>query len=875
MNPLFPLPQPATPNDHQQSRLLTLAAIFLFLYSIILTISPAVKAHTLSVPYRWTHWIGFAVWLVAWIGLHRLTVRRLPDRDPYLLPIAGLLTGWGLLTIWRLSDVFGSRQTIWLALGAAVLAGGLLLKDPLAWLRRYKYLWLTGGLLLTGLTFLFGTYPGGIGPHLWLGCCGLYLQPSEPLKLLLIAYLAAYLADHIPMAFSAAQLYAPTVLMTVIALVLLFAQRDLGTALLFLLLYAAIVFIASGSRRALAAGLIAGLVPGVAGYLLFDVVRVRVDAWINPWLDPSGRSYQIVQSLITVSAGGLIGRGPGLGDPSLVPVAHSDFIFAAIAEETGLLGCIAFLILLALLAVRGFQLALRAQDGYRRYLTAGLTIYLVGQSLLIVGGNLRLFPLTGVTLPFVSYGGSSLLTSFFALLFLLLASHQSEREPAQLPNPRPYLLLGGVLLIGIAAAALIDGWWSLVRSAALLNRNDNQRRYVSDRYVRRGSLLDRSDAPLDVTIAEPGSYTRFNNYPPLSPVLGYTHPVFGQAGLEASLDPFLRGLQGYPSSLIWWNHLLYGQPPPGLDVRLSLSLDLQRLADQLLGDYSGAIVLLNARSGEILVMASHPYFDSNQLEREWDQLQNDPRAPMINRATQGVYPAGQALGPFLYAQALSTDSLPSLPGDLAYALSGNLLDCAFQVSTPSWAKAVASGCPAASVALGKDFPASQLLELFDRLGFYTAPAVPLPAHVSEKPAVLVDRTMASLGLEGADVNPLQMALAAAALTNAGERPAPRLALSVHTLQGWVVLPAGSSSQSIFDPAAAQQAVTSLATASQPSWQTVGRAQAGQNRTITWFLGGTLPNWSGPPLALAVVLEQDAPQAAAEIGQGLLKAAQKQ
>ena len=227
---------------------------------------------------------------------------------------------------------------------------------------------------------------------------------------------------------------------------------------------------------------------------------------------------------------------------------------------------------------------MRAGSTFHSYLAAGLTAYLVAQSVLIIGGNLRLLPLTGVTLPFVSYGGTSLLTSLVALLILVLISSAStEHPPLAAASPHIYQVLAGVLFAGLACAALALGWWSFYRAPALLTRTDNPRRAIADRAVPRGAILARDGQPLTVTSGEPGEYTRQYLYPPLSPLLGYTDPTYGQSGLEASMDPYLRGVQGYPALTIWWSHLLDGQPPPGLDLRLTLDLDLQRLADETAG----------------------------------------------------------------------------------------------------------------------------------------------------------------------------------------------------------------------------------------------------------------------------------------------------
>ena len=535
--------------ERNQNTLLKLAGVFLVLFAVILSLSPSVRERSWNVGYRWQHWAGLLAWVVVFTFAHRATKRYLPERDPYLLPIAALLTGWGLLTIWRLTPEFGLRQTIWMMVTVGLLAFGLRFPLNLEIVRRYKYILLTGGLILTSLTLIFGSNPAGTGPRLWLGCCGVYLQPSEPLKLLLVGYLAAYLADRLPARDRLIPLLFPTLLVTGLALLLLLVQRDLGTASIFILLYATIVYIAIGRKRVLLISAAMLLLAGLVGYFFIGLIQLRIDAWLNPWLDPSGRAYQVVQSLLAIANGGIAGRGPGLGSPTLVPISHSDFIFTAITEETGLVGIVGLLALLALLISRGLRIALLAPDRFRRLLATGVTAYFSIQSLLIIGGNLRVLPLTGVTLPFVSYGGSSLLTSFAALLILLLISNKIDEEPAPLLKPVPYYVVSGIIGIGVIAMSLGTGWWTLVRGPDILNRTDNARRAISDRYVRRGSLLDRKDKPIDETEGETGDLTRVYLYPELAPVVGYTHPIFGQAGLEASLDSYLRGLQGNPASL--------------------------------------------------------------------------------------------------------------------------------------------------------------------------------------------------------------------------------------------------------------------------------------------------------------------------------------
>jgi hypothetical protein len=418
-----------------------------------------------------------------------------------------------------------------------------------------------------------------------------------------------------------------------------------------------------------------------------------------------------------------------------------------------------------------------------------------------------------VTLPFVSYGGSSLLTSYLALLILLIISSQPEEEPASLPKPQPYLMLAGFIGLGLFALAAANGWWAVWRGPVILERTDNARRSIADRYVKRGSLLDRHETPINLTEGDSGDYLRKYLYPALAPIIGYTNPTYGQSGLEASLDLYLRGLQGNPASSIWWDHLVYGQPPPGLDVRLSLDLDLQRRADELLGEHTGAIVLINAASGEILVLASHPTFDPNQLDTQAPALFQDPTSPLIDRAAQSLYPPGETLQPFFRAAGYNT--WPS------------------QAVAEQW---------------------------YATLGFYTTPDLRLPVAVASTPGSALR------------VSPLQMALAASSLSNTGIMPAPRLAMAVNTpTQGWVILPSLSAPVTVFPSPNAADIAQALMVSGQPFWQ--WDAQVTQaNQSFCWSLGGTLPDWQGAPLAVVVLLEENDPNQAKLIGQTLLKAA---
>jgi len=429
----------------EENQLFGLAGAFVLLAAVAVMLAAPARAGSWAVSADFTI-LGFAgVWLVCAAVATYVVQRALPSHDFYLLPLTYLLTGWGIILIWRLTPPFALRQTIWLVIGTAAMLGIVLLPGDLRWLRRYRYTWLFAGLALTALTLVLGVNPSGEGERLWLGCCGLYLQPAEILKLLLVVFLASYLTDRRDLLFQTRPgllnplprneslvYFLPMLVMWGFSTLILVSQRDLGMSTLFFGVFIVMLYLASGRWEYVAAGVVLLALGAVLGYGLFDVVRLRVEAWWNPWADPSGRSYQIVQSLIAIAAGGLFGAGAGQGAPTLIPVAHSDFIFAALAEEWGLIGVLAMTALLGAVVLRAMRIAAGATGAFGQLLAGGLGALLGLQTLLITAGVVKLLPLTGLTVPFVSYGGSSLVSAF-CLVGLLLRLSAMNDQPAR-PN---------------------------------------------------------------------------------------------------------------------------------------------------------------------------------------------------------------------------------------------------------------------------------------------------------------------------------------------------------------------------------------------------------------------------------------------------------
>ncbi len=440
---LGPMPAPPPPAAEPLSNTARIERSLLILGGVFMVVN--LIAMALVRGFRMGDWVMLAVWVVCAAGGVWVLENQLSARDPLLFPVTMILTGWGLVIIDRLSDGFiynfADRQTIWLVFGVIAMMIVAVRPEPLHILREYRYLLLAGGLVLLVSTIVLGTNPSGmpLEPRLWLGFGPLFIQPSEPLKIMLVSFLASYLAEEYPtlraehldttdkgaltlFGFSP-RTYGPILLMWSLCVVLLVWQRDLGTAVVYFGVFLVLLYVASSNLLVIVGGSVLTLMAGVAGYLMSARVRLRVDIWLNPWPEANENAYQVVQSLMAFGAGGVFGQGIGQGEPGFIPVVHSDFVFAALAEEWGLLGVVTVLGCFAVLIARGMRAAVRQQDRpFYALMAVGLSALLGVQMLLITGGVLKVLPLTGVTLPFISYGGSSLLTSFVAIGFLLRIS---------------------------------------------------------------------------------------------------------------------------------------------------------------------------------------------------------------------------------------------------------------------------------------------------------------------------------------------------------------------------------------------------------------------------------------------------------------------
>ncbi len=395
---------------------------------------------TLGQGLHWTH----ALRVLAVGGTLTLTALLLelggPRRDRILLPVATLLIGLGVVLIARLDGYLASKQILWVVIGCAGLIATYYLADPVFNLSNWKYLAGVGALALMVVTIIFA--PEKHGARLWLSFGDRFsVQPGELAKLLMVVFLAGYVAERghllrqVQRRRGAQTLQyrylAPLLLMVLLCLGLFVGQRDLGMAALFFGLFVVMLYLATG-RGLHAVGSVALFMAGVvAAYHVFPHLQRRFTAWLYPWDNLSGAGYQPAQALFSLAEGGLGGAGLGMIPLTAksLPAASTDMIFAVLGQDLGLAGSVGVLLLYALFTVAGFRIAWRSRDSFNGLLAAGLTAMFALQAFIIVGGVLRVIPLTGLTLPLMSYGGTSMLANLIALGLLLAVSREESGSP--------------------------------------------------------------------------------------------------------------------------------------------------------------------------------------------------------------------------------------------------------------------------------------------------------------------------------------------------------------------------------------------------------------------------------------------------------------
>lgn len=735
-----------------------------------------------------------------------LALQRMPAEGrteaALLLAAAVALAGVGLSAIARLDPALAWRQVGW-------LLGGLLLYvvtasyAPWRMFARFTYLWGLAGVTLLLLTLFFGVEAGGA--RSWLAVGPFQFQPGEFVKILLVLFFAGYLSQRRQLLAAATRRLGrlsvpewrhagPLLVMWGWFLIILIVQRDLGAALLLFGVAVAMLYFATGRKLWLGSGLLLTALGAAAAFAVFGHVRTRFLVWLDPWARVDGGGYQIVQSLFALGAGGLFGTGLGFGEPQRIPVAVTDFIFAALGEEIGFAGLVALLVTYSLIVACGFRAA-AGRDAFRALAAAGIAALFGLQGLLITGGVTRLVPLTGVTLPFVSYGGSSMLASFLMLGLLASLNRSDNLQRERLPGSpadaaaiarRPLRSAWKGFMAGLLILCAWLAYWQVWRAPELAEHARNPRRFAVGSAVERGPILDRNGAVLAKSVPVGDSWQRrYFGSRGLAPLLGYADVEFGLAGFEAAYNPELSGTASAGRPGASWEALLPPRvwPRQGFPVQTTLDARLAAVAARALGNRRGAVVALAPASGEILVAVSGPGFDPNRLDRDWQRLSQSEASPLLNRALNGLYPPGSAFKPVVLAGALASGRVKS---DAIFPDAGELVVDGYKFGnddgkahgalSPAEALVVSSNVIYAQI--GLELGAAGYVKAAKAFGVGEPTGLRPPAEPGRLPAAgdLTQTALAELsfGQGPLAVSPLEMAVIAATIGNGGLRPKPRL-----------------------------------------------------------------------------------------------------
>lgn len=676
----------------------------------------ALSFQTLAVP------IGlFAAFTAAHIAARIFA----PGADPAILPVVFLLSGIGITFVTRLAPSLAMSQLIILFASIALMIITLALVKNLDIVKRYKYTFGAIGILLLILPMFIGTEI--YGSKLWIRIGSFTIQPGEFAKIFIVLFLAGYLSEnrellsissHSILGFKVPRLRLLTPLFLVwgVCLLVVVFERDLGSALLFYTIFLMMLYAATGRVSYVVIGFFLLGVGAVGAYHFLSHVQVRFQVWLNPFADAQNKGYQIVQSLYSLADGGLFGVGVGKGLAKLIPIVESDFIFSAIGEEMGLLGGAAVLLGFMLFAVRGLTTAARAKSDLAAFTATGLTAAISFQAFLIVGGVTKLIPLTGVTLPFMSQGGSSLLASFIIVALLMRAGDEATGRSVELagtgistalpdsavagastskngtrfftgstgtaagsharPNSRMRRrlldtpesgVLGRVALakrltvtvfVFTGLFAILIGnltYVQVFQAKNIQNMSSNNHTIMRAAYVKRGSIIT-SDG---VTLAESvqnadGTYSRsYPNGNLAAHTVGYYSTQYGSTGIEASMNETLTGSRDYSS---WKNAVnsLAGITQPGNTVKLTINSSIQQAAEQALAGKKGAIVVLDPRTGAVLAKASAPSYDNSNIDELMGENSNAAEGSLVDRTTQSLYTPGSTFKVVTLAAALDS-----------------------------------------------------------------------------------------------------------------------------------------------------------------------------------------------------------------------------
>jgi len=630
-------------------------------------------------------WQGAIAFVVAFLLVHIVLRKAAPEGEPLLLPIVALLSGVGLICVFTVQDplrdkfVFASQATGVAFFGALAMLVPLSKPFGRLILRRYIYAYGAAGIALVLMLILFGKGPGGV--HLEL----FGFEPVEVVKLLMVLFVVSFLADRRGLIGDAVdavprkQDMGPLLGIYAVALLLFKVMNDLGPAVLLFGTFITLLYLSTGRKIYPIAGVMLLIVAGFVGYKLhMGFFATRVVMWLHPWSNPDPRGGQLADGLWGMATGGFFGSGLGLGQPGVMPRAGSDLVFATVGEELGLLGTGGLLVVYVMLTMCGYRIAARAATEFDRLLAAGLTTLIGLQTMMIIGGVTGLLPLTGITLPFISFGSSSLVVDFFTIGLLMSVSQKNSTTPALDPAAKQwsgglrFLTLGtaayfliGIFLCRLVPVQMLQSTQTALRPLNIPDRDGVARDHTNPRLlayaasIPRGNIEDRNGVVLardlansnddGVSFLTPDGRDRVYSGGPAVALLLRSVEADKRKDNPAGMNGLLRGYDN-PADLLAWYRRRYlpgYKAPRGQDVRLTIDLGVQRAAYESLvahaagAEGKGAAVVLDSSTGEVLAAVSCPSFDPTGLTADsWPKLLTDNDGPLLNRWANRLYPPG-------------------------------------------------------------------------------------------------------------------------------------------------------------------------------------------------------------------------------------------
>lgn len=876
--------------------------------------------------------IGVPVGIFASFIVSHLALRKFaPAADPAILPICFALSSIGIAFVTRLAPDLAVRQVAWLVLGIIFMIAVIIFMKNMDKTANYKYTLMVIGLILLLSPLLPGIGNEIYGSRIWLSIGSFSFQPGEIAKIFIVLFLAGYLAQNRemlsvfthkvgPFKFPDLSTLLPLLIMWLLSMAIVVFEKDLGSALIVYFVFLTMLYVASGKKFYLIVGLLTIAIGAVILFFFFSHVQVRVDTWLDPFADPTNTGYQLVQSIFSMADGGLFGVGIGSGLADNIPIVESDFIFAAIAEETGLLGAAGLLLLYLCFAIRGLVTAARAKSDVNSFIAVGLTATIVLQAFIIVGGVTRLIPLTGLTLPFVSQGGSSLLASFIAVGFLLKCGDQSTGVESEIASGTGNISAEGVLgrvslgkritntmiAFSVLFALLVANLTMImvVQADEYKNMPINNHTLVKESKTERGTISTYDNVVLAQSVEQSdGTYKRV--YPAgtlAAHVVGYASEKFGTAGIESSYNDTLKGQRNYAS----WTDVLNastGNSAAGNDVKLTINSTIQKAAQDALEGFSGACVVIDPKTGAVLALASSPTYNAADIETLLQNSSNSSdSSALYNRATQALYPPGSTFKIVTLTGALENNvatesSVFKAPGAMKIG-NGDVTNFnGRSYGEITLARATEVSANTVYAQLGVEMGADMLVKTAEDFGFDQDIKfdLPLAKSLMPKPEEMTEWETAwaaagePVGEHESPAGPqstvLEMAMVGCAIANNGVIQKPYLVDSIYNAEGKCSFTASPSPlmtatnsatanrvKSILEGVVASGTGGAAAVSGVKIAGKTGTAETGKPIDDSWFVGiGPSEN---SRVVVAIVLEEgsDLPGGAASRAQGVLRTA---